>query len=83
MVQNHLLQVVSLFAMEPPIAFDPDAVRDEKLKVLKALRYIPEGDFAGRWCARNTLRIDRRPDGAGYRDEPNVARSRRPRRSWR
>ena len=31
--------------MEPPVAFDPDAVRDEKLKVLKALRYIPASDF--------------------------------------
>jgi glucose-6-phosphate 1-dehydrogenase len=45
MVQNHLLQVLSLFAMEPPVAFDPEAVRDEKLKVLKALRAIPSSDF--------------------------------------
>ena len=40
MVQNHLLQVLSLAAMEPPVAFDPEAVRDEKLKVLKALRTL-------------------------------------------
>src|SRR6516165_4954522 len=45
MVQNHLLQVLSLAAMEPPIAFEADGVRDEKLKVLKALRQIPESDF--------------------------------------
>jgi len=45
MVQNHLLQVLSLAAMEPPIAFEADGVRDEKLKVLKALRQIPAGDF--------------------------------------
>jgi len=45
MVQNHLLQVLSLAAMEPPIAFEADGVRDEKLKVLKALRQIPAADF--------------------------------------
>ncbi len=38
MVQNHLLQLVSLVAMEPPARFDPDAVRDEKVKVLRALK---------------------------------------------
>ena len=45
MVQNHLLQVLSLAAMEPPVAFEADGVRDEKLKVLKALRQIAPGDF--------------------------------------
>jgi len=45
MVQNHLLQVLSLAAMEPPVAFEADGVRDEKLKVLKALRQIPAADF--------------------------------------
>ena len=45
MVQNHLLQVLSLAAMEPPVAFEADEVRDEKLKVLKALRHIPESEF--------------------------------------
>jgi len=38
MVQNHLLQLVCLLAMEPPISLDADALRDEKLKVLRALR---------------------------------------------
>ena len=38
MVQNHLLQLLCLIAMEPPITLDADQVRDEKLKVLKALR---------------------------------------------
>ncbi len=37
MVQNHLLQLLCLVAMEPPAAFEADAVRDEKLKVLQAL----------------------------------------------
>ncbi|HET7711557.1 MAG TPA: glucose-6-phosphate dehydrogenase [Thermoanaerobaculia bacterium] len=42
-IQNHLLQLVSLVAMEPPVAFDADAVRDEKVKVLRALREFPRG----------------------------------------
>ena len=40
MVQNHMLQLLCLVAMEPPAAFDADAVRDEKLKVLRALKPI-------------------------------------------
>ncbi len=40
MVQNHLLQLLCLVAMEPPAALEADAVRDEKLKVLKALAPI-------------------------------------------
>ena len=38
MVQNHLLQLVCLVAMEPPARFNADQVRDEKLRVLRALR---------------------------------------------
>jgi glucose-6-phosphate 1-dehydrogenase len=38
MVQNHILQLLCLVAMEPPTSMDADAVRDEKLKVLKALK---------------------------------------------
>ena len=40
MVQNHLLQILSLVAMEPPVNLDSDSIRNEKLKVLKALRPI-------------------------------------------
>ena len=40
MVQNHLLQLLCLVAMEPPQPSTPDAVRDEKLKVLRALKPI-------------------------------------------
>ncbi|WDE03058.1 glucose-6-phosphate dehydrogenase [Thalassomonas viridans] len=40
MVQNHLLQILSLMAMEPPADLSADSIRDEKLKVLKALRPI-------------------------------------------
>jgi len=39
-VQNHALQLFSLFAMEPPSAFDSNAVRDEKVKVLKAVKQM-------------------------------------------
>src|SRR5207244_12053130 len=40
-IQNHMLQLVSLVAMEPPVAFEADAVRDEKGKVLQALLGVP------------------------------------------
>jgi glucose-6-phosphate 1-dehydrogenase len=42
-IQNHMLQLVSLVAMEPPVAFEANAVRDEKVKVLRALREFPKG----------------------------------------
>lgn len=44
MVQNHMLQLLALVAMEPPSSFDPTAVRDEKVKVLRSLRYIESGE---------------------------------------
>ncbi|HMA28350.1 MAG TPA: glucose-6-phosphate dehydrogenase [Thermoanaerobaculia bacterium] len=37
-IQNHVLQLLCLVAMEPPVAFDPNAVRDEKVKVLRSIR---------------------------------------------
>ncbi|KAB7647575.1 glucose-6-phosphate dehydrogenase [Polymorphobacter fuscus] len=40
MVQNHMLQLLALVAMEPPARFDPTSVRDEKVKVLRSLRPI-------------------------------------------
>ncbi|MBA3610327.1 MAG: glucose-6-phosphate dehydrogenase, partial [Rubrobacter sp.] len=43
-VQNHLMQILCLTAMEPPVAFDAQSVREEKVKVLKAMRRIPEDD---------------------------------------
>ena len=45
MVQNHLFQVMALTCMEPPVSMHADDLRDEKVKVLKALRPIPEGRF--------------------------------------
>jgi len=44
MVQNHLLQLVCLFAMEPPSSLDQNAVRDEKIKVLRSLKPISPDD---------------------------------------
>lgn len=44
MVQNHLLQLLCLTTMEPPSKFEPDAIRDEKRKVLRALRPFTLGD---------------------------------------
>jgi glucose-6-phosphate 1-dehydrogenase len=44
MVQNHMLQLLCLAAMEPPTSLDADAVRDEKLKVLKSLKPIGPSD---------------------------------------
>lgn len=40
-VQNHMLQLLSLTAMEPPVTFDAEAVRDEKTKALRAVRRVP------------------------------------------
>jgi glucose-6-phosphate 1-dehydrogenase len=45
MVQNHLMQLLCLTAMEPPSKFDPDAVRDEKLKVIRALEPAAPSDI--------------------------------------
>ncbi|MDD3798259.1 MAG: glucose-6-phosphate dehydrogenase [Novosphingobium sp.] len=44
MVQNHMLQLLALVAMEPPANFDATAVRDEKVKVLRALRPVTAGE---------------------------------------
>ena len=46
MVQNHLLQLLCLVAMEPPSDLTADSVRDEKVKVLKALRTMSPADVA-------------------------------------
>lgn len=54
MVQNHLMQLLCLIAMEPPYHFDPDAVRDEKLKVIRALEPVPPEDIVrGQYGAGN------------------------------
>jgi glucose-6-phosphate 1-dehydrogenase len=46
MVQNHLLQIAAVIAMEPPVKFDSPSLHNEKIKVFKALRPIGESDIA-------------------------------------
>lgn len=74
MFQNHLLQLLTLTAMEPPVAFSADAVRDEKVKVLNAIRPITPiemHDYAVRGqYGSGTMGQKQVP---GYRDEANVA----------
>ncbi len=54
MVQNHMMQLLCLIAMEPPYHFDPDAVRDEKLKVIRALDPVgPEEIVRGQYLPRS------------------------------
>ena len=55
MIQNHLMQLLCLIAMEPPAKFSPDAVRDEKLKVIRALDPIETSDIVrGQYSDRGT-----------------------------
>ncbi|HEX2450188.1 MAG TPA: glucose-6-phosphate dehydrogenase [Gemmatimonadales bacterium] len=74
MFQNHLLQLLTLMAMEPPVTFSADAVRDEKVKVLRAIRPITPAvmhDYAVRGQYGPGM-TDGKPV-PGYREEPNVA----------
>jgi len=73
MLQNHLLQILSLIAMEPPIAFNADEIRARKVDVLRAIRPIPvdvlthyavRGQYASGWLEGEHL--------PGYRSEPDV-----------
>jgi glucose-6-phosphate 1-dehydrogenase len=80
MVQNHMFQFLCLSAMEPPVAFEAEAVRDEKLKVLRSLRPLPvDPKELERFVVRGQY-------GRGfvngqevipYRDEPGVAKDSR------
>lgn len=45
-VQNHVFQLLCLVALEPPVAFEADAVRDEKVKVLRSVRRIPSNEVS-------------------------------------
>jgi len=60
MVQNHMLQLLALVAMEPPSAFDPQAVRNEKIKVLRSLR-----PMTAQAVATNTVAAQYGPGLAG------------------
>lgn len=59
-IQNHLLNVLLLLAMEPPITSGPDDLSDEKVQILKAIRPLSQGDLV-------------RGQFQGYREEPGVA----------
>jgi glucose-6-phosphate 1-dehydrogenase len=74
MVPNHLLQLVTLTAMEPPVSFGADAVRDEQTKILHAIQCPPPAEAAKRVVRGqyDAGEIDGQPDPA-YRSEPNVA----------
>lgn len=64
MFQNHLLQLLTLTAMEPPATMHADAVRDEKVKVLQSLRWLKDREIESSAV---------RAQYEGYRKEPDVA----------
>jgi glucose-6-phosphate 1-dehydrogenase len=70
MVQNHMLQLLCLVAMEPPASMDADAVRDEKLKVLRSLKRI-NGNEASKLTVRGQYRAGASANGPvkGYLEE--------------
>jgi glucose-6-phosphate 1-dehydrogenase len=74
MVPNHIFQLITLTAMEPPISFEANSVRDEQAKILHAIQPIAPEDvleqtIRGQY-AEGTIDGQRVP---GYRSEPNVA----------
>jgi len=73
MVQNHMLQVLALIAMEPPVSLEAEDIRDEKVKLLKSIRALAPADVAkqvvrGQYFAGT---MDGKPV-PGYRQEPKV-----------
>ena len=74
MVQNHMFQLLCLTAMEPPVSLNADAIRDEKVKVLQALRpvgpeQVRESTVRAQYAA-STASGEKLP---GYKEEPDVA----------
>src|SRR5213594_4002744 len=73
MVQNHLLQLLCLIAMEPPIDLSADSIRDEKVKVVRSLRRFTESEVAANVVrgqyAKGAIHGD---PVLGYRQEENV-----------
>ena len=75
-LQNHMMQLLSLVAMEPPIAFDADDLRNEKLRVLRAI----DADWTEERITRDVVRGQYGPGWVGgkpvpgYREEPKVAK---------
>lgn len=76
MLQNHLMQLLTVVAMEPPSSLDADAVRDEKVKVLKSIRPIPRRAVHARALrAQYTAGYTNGQPVPGYQGEPGVARN--------
>jgi glucose-6-phosphate 1-dehydrogenase len=74
MVQNHMFQLLALVAMEPPTSFEADAVRDEKVKVLKAIRSMKPEDVLARAVRGQYGPGEVGGKGVpGYRSEPKVS----------
>ena len=73
MFQNHLMQLLTLTAMEPPAAYDADAIRAEKVKVLESIRPFPE-DAIDEWAVRGQYGpgVVAGRKVPGYREEPHV-----------
>lgn len=73
MVQNHMLQMVSLIAMDPPIRLTPDEIRSEKIKVLRALRAIEPSSISDYFVrGQYGPGIINRIKVPGYREEEKV-----------
>ncbi len=73
MIQNHTMQLVALTAMEPPVSLDPESIRDEKVKVLKAIQPLelkPEGGDVVR--ARYTNGLVSGKPVKGYMEEDGI-----------
>ena len=74
-VENHLMQLLCLTAMEPPISLDADAVRDEKVKVLRSLRRFEKSTVREHVVRGHYGRgFIKGEDVPGYREEPDVAK---------
>src|SRR5262249_56341276 len=70
MVQNHLLQLLAMVAMEPPHSLDADVIRDERLEVLQSLRRLEGDDVdANVVRARYTTGVLAGKAVPGYRDQ--------------
>jgi glucose-6-phosphate 1-dehydrogenase len=74
MVQNHLLQILCLIAMEPPVSFDADEIRNRKKDILQAIRPIPK-DKVHEWTTRGQYGSGwiKGKKVAGYKSEDGVA----------
>ncbi|HKR98869.1 MAG TPA: glucose-6-phosphate dehydrogenase [Candidatus Dormibacteraeota bacterium] len=70
-VQNHMFQLLALTGMEPPVSFNAEAIRNEKVKVLQSIHAIDPHDVVRGQYTEGT--VDGEPE-AGYRDEPGVSK---------